>query len=503
MTNRAILSIAVFIAGLCSIIYELLISTTATYFLGDGVRQFSIIIGVYLFSMGVGAYFAKMMSIKSLRNFVIIEYILGWVGAISVPLLYFVFTYVSISSFQVICLAQIFIIGFLTGTEVPLLTFSFSDDNIKDNLSTVLSLDYVGGLIATLIFPFVILPFVGLFYASLSFGFINILLGLGVNFIFFKNNKKMLLGGILSLVSILTLVLAGGQFMKVWEERIYKAPVIVNQQTPYQKIVLTKKGDQVKLFINRVIQFASLDEHRYHESLVHVPFSLKVNEAQKVLVLGGGENLATREIVKYPEVRQIDIVDIDSAIFRLALEHHEISAINQLAPFDPRVNLVVDDAFSFMHRNQEKYDIIIADLPDPNNQSLARLYSTQFFHYAKRTLKDDGVFITQSGDINTSNNVFSCIYTTMNEVFSGGLLTYHVYIPSFGDWGFVIFSNNKVPDFGRLPKGLKYLDQNALLNNFELPRDVMISDVKTNTLDHPVILDYFLDDHTKFKENSH
>ena len=145
MTNRAILSIAVFIAGLCSIIYELLISTTATYFLGDGVRQFSIIIGVYLFSMGVGAYFAKMMSIKSLRNFVIIEYILGWVGAISVPLLYFVFTYVSISSFQVICLAQIFIIGFLTGTEVPLLTFSFSDDNIKDNLSTVLSLDYVGG----------------------------------------------------------------------------------------------------------------------------------------------------------------------------------------------------------------------------------------------------------------------------------------------------------------------------------------------------------------------
>jgi len=250
-----------------------------------------------------------------------------------------------------------------------------------------------------------------------------------------------------------------------------------------------------------VIQFASSDEHRYHESLVHVPFTLK-QSVDKVLVLGGGENLATREIIKHPEVDRIDIVDIDSMIFKLAMEDVELSHINELSPFDPRVNMIVDDAFSFMHSNTEKYDLIIADLPDPNNQSLARLYSQQFFHYVKKSLEDDGVFITQSGDINTSNSVFSCIYNTMNEVFDGNLLVYHVYIPSFGDWGFIINSDDFNPDAGRLPPGLKYLDSVALVNNFTLPKDVLIIDTEINTLDHPIVLDYFLDDFSRFKMNS-
>ena len=381
---------------------------------------------------------------------------------------------------------------------MPLLTFSFRDKDVANNLSNVLSLDYVGGLAATLLFPFVLLPFVGLFYSSLSFGIFNILLGLIVNAVFFKNEKKSIIFGLTTLILILTIVFSGGYLMNIWEERIYKAPIIVNEQSPYQKIVITKKGEQVKLFINRVIQFASSDEYRYHESLVHVPFSL-TNKIEKVLVLGGGENLATREIVKYPDVKQIDIVDIDSTIFKIAMEHIDISAINELAPFDPRVNMITADAFSYMHSTADRYDIIIADLPDPNNQSLARLYSKQFFFYVKRCLSEDGVFITQSGDINTSNSVFSCIYNTMDDVFDSELLTYHVYIPSFGDWGFIVHSKDKTPDANNLVKGLKYMDSTTLINNFSLPKDVQIENTKINTLDNPVILNYFLEDYERFK----
>lgn len=504
MNKKKFLSFAVFIVGLCSIIYELLISTTATYFLGDGVRQFSLIIGIYLFSMGVGAYMAQLFSTNSLRNLIVVEYILGFVGGVSVPLLYFLFTSLSILGFQFACLGLIFVIGFLTGLEIPLLTFSFKSDSIKENLSHVLSLDYVGGLAATLIFPFVVLPFIGLFYASLAFGMVNIVLGIMLNLLFFPKQRKVLVVGFLVLLTSVILVLSGGYMLDVWEHKIYKSPIVVNKQTPYQKIVMTKRGDNVKLFLNRVIQFASEDEHRYHESIAHVPMMLKT-DVKDVLVLGGGENLVTRELVKYPEIETIDVVDIDTAMFRLALDNKDLIKINDLAPYDPRVSLIADDAFSFLYKNQNNYDLIIADLPDPNSESLARLYSQQFFNLVKRNLSKEGVFITQSGDINNSNSVFSCINGTLKEVFGKDrVIPFHVYIPSFGDWGFNIgLSNaNYTIDTSRLPMGLKYLDKQSVESGFHFPKDVQIVDVKVNTLDQPVILDYFLDDYSRFKQNS-
>lgn len=503
MNKQKVLSIAVFIAGLCSIIYELLISTTATYFLGDGVRQFSLIIGVYLFSMGVGAYASKLSEDRPLYNFIATEYVLGLIGGISVPLLYMMFTSVSIIVFQLLCLGVIFVIGFLTGLEIPLLTFSYATDDIKEDLSNVLSLDYVGGLVATLIFPFVILPFVGLFHASLVFGLMNIILGLILNFAYFRKSKKLLTMGLLFAATLIVLLCMSDQVMKVWEQKIYKSPIIVNEQTPYQKIVMTKRGDNVKLFINRVIQFASKDEHRYHESIVHVPFTFRA-EIKNVLILGGGENLATREVVKYPEVQKIDIVDIDSTIFKLAMEDVELSAINDLAPFDPRVNMIVDDAFSYLYGSTEKYDLIISDLPDPSGQSLARLYSTQFFELAKRKLNPKGIFITQSGDINNSSKVFSCINNTMSQIYDGNVITYNVFVPSFGGWGFNIgyLEDLGDPDATRLPLGLKFLEETTLNAGLSLPKDVEILDTEINTLDNPIILQYFLSDFAHFKQNS-
>lgn len=500
MRNKILLSFAVFIAGLCSIIYELLVSTTATYFLGDGVRQFSIIIGVYLFSMGIGAFLSKYLATLHIRFFVHVEFLLGFIGGISVPLLYFLFVQVSPLTLQILCLAIIFVIGLLTGMEVPLLTFAFDGVDVKNDLSNVLSLDYIGGLLATLIFPFILLPFVGLYYSSLIFGILNIVLGLVISFKFLDFSKKTFAFGITALIGLLVLVGYGGKLLKVWDNAIYKSPIVLNEQTPYQKIVVTKKQEDVRLYLNRVIQFSSLDEHRYHESLVHISLGAHKNP-KNVLILGGGENLASREVLKHNTIEKIDVVDIDSTMFFLAKKNPIFKKINKDAAVHPKVNLITADAFSYLANTTAVYDVIIADLPDPVNEAIARLYSRQFFLLAKSKMAKDGVFVTQAGEIYFSNTVFSCINTTLKEVFVN-THAYHAYIPSFGDWGFVMAAEHalplkEVPD--KFPKDNRFLNATQYSSMFNLPLDLEVVQTKVNTMDSPVILNYYLDDWAKWK----
>lgn len=498
-----IVSYSVFIAGLCSIIYELLISATATYFLGDGIKQFSILIGIYLFSMGIGAYISKFFKHKPLDFFIKVEFLLGLIGGISVPLLYFLFVTVSPVTLQILCLAIMFCIGLLTGMEVPLLTFTDESSDYKDNLSNVLSLDYIGGLIATLLFPFILLPFIGIFYSSLLFGIINILLGLWLNIKVVKKRNFTLYFGIFVLLLLVSLTFYAGNLLKVWDEKIYKSPIVENIQTPYQKIVITqnKDNEDVRLFLNRAIQFSSKDEYRYHEMLVHIPLSLH-KKPKTVLILGGGENLASREVLKHKTVNRIDVVDIDSTMFHLAKTNRLLLNINQNAAQNPKVHLIAEDAFSFLKENRKQYDIIIADLPDPSNDAIARLYSKQFFMLARNNLREDGIFVTQSGEIYFSNLAFNCIKNTVAEVFSN-VEVYHTYIPSFGDWGYTIATNKPLNknNHRQFPKELKFLNEFQYSSAFTFPNDIDFIKTKINTLDNPVILNYFLDEWNKWKSD--
>ena len=501
MKKNIIISFSVFVAGLCSIIYELLISTAATYFLGDSVKQFSITIGIYLFSMGIGAYLSKFNQEKPLSYFVSIEYVLGLIGGLSIPIMYYLFVNVTPSEMQFYTWLLIFIIGLMTGMEVPLLTYAVQNVDIKESLSNILSLDYLGGLLATLIFPFVLLPFIGLFYSSLIFGIINILLGMMLAATLIKEKKtKYIIIGLINLGVLVTFVLMAGKLLHAWDENIYKAPLAVKEQTSHQLIVMTKKKDDIRLFLNRVIQFSSEDEHRYHESLVHPPIIMSDNP-KRVLILGGGENLASREVLKHPEVEHIDIVDLDSMIFHLAKTHPDLVQINKKAASDPKVHLHVGDAFNFLKENNEPYDVIISDLPDPNSEATAKLYTTQFFQLAKRSLVEDGIFITQSGEIYMANSAFSCIVNSLQEVFPN-VNPYHTYIPSFGDWGFVVGSNREL-DFDRLNQPIdfytKYLTPEAMQESLQWPKDIPIKSTSINTMDNPVILQYFLEDWEKWK----
>lgn len=500
MKKQQVLFFAVFVAGLCSIIYELLISATATYFLGNGVLQFSILIGVYLFSMGIGAYLSQFFKHQPISFFVLIEYVLGFIGGISVPLLYFAFIHVSPTTLQILSLSTMFVIGLFTGMEVPLITYINQDNTLEKNISNVLSLDYVGGLIATLIFPFLLLPFVGLFYSSLIFGIVNICLGMLLHFTLHERKfSRMLLLGIAFLVLLILGIFYTGNLLKIWEEKIYKRPIIENIQTPYQKIVITKNKDEIKLFLNRALQFSSLDEHRYHEMLVHVPMLYHPNP-RHVLILGGGENLAAREVLKHPSVLTLDVVDIDATMFDLSKTNKHLVEINEDAGNDERVRLIVDDAFTYLKNNYILYDVIISDLPDPSNDAIAKLYSKQFFMLAKMSLQKNGLFVTQSGEINYSNLTFNCIKNTVNQVFEFTHV-YHTTIPSFGNWGFTIAAD--FDWYGKttraVPKNLKYLDDHVFSSCFVFPKDIAFMETKISTIDNPVVLSYFLEEWERWK----
>lgn len=508
ISEKSILIISIFIAGLCSIIYELLISTTSSYFLGDSVKQFSITIGVYMAAMGIGSWLSRLFNTQLLEKFIFLEIILGLCGGISVPLLYYTFSVTSYTEYSLVMILMIMVIGILTGLEIPLLTrLMKSYYPLKINLSNVLAMDYFGALLATLIFPFFLLPILGLFKSSLVFGGINISIAF-LNLWAFSDHlgitkKSVFYGASFGvLLFFATLFYFSNSLMAKWSGELYRDPIVYHEQTPYQELILTKSAhDDLRLYINNVIQFSSIDEYRYHESLVHLPMSL-AKYKYNVLVLGGGEGLVARELLKYKDIEQITVVDIDEAMFKMAKEHPQIKALNKSSLSDDRVALVTDDAYNFMKSDPTLYNVIIADLPDPSQESLARLYSREFYKLITKKLAADGLFVTQATGTYHTTRSYWCIEKSMQ---AGGLAftyPYHAYVPAFGDWGFILGSKyDLTPMEIELSVETKFLENHIFDKLFYFEKDLLEKKeaVKANTLDQPFILEYFLEDWKKWQ----
>lgn len=484
---------------MCSIIYELLISTVSSYFLGDSVKQFSIIIGFYLAFMGVGSWLSRYFKKDLLFSFVWIEILLGLVGAFSVPLCYIYFAYADLSGFNIFILSIIAIIGTLTGLEVPLLTRLLQTEKFqKDELSDVLTLDYLGALAATMIFPFILIPFMGVYKSSLLFGFINISIGF-LNYILFRKHiqssrkRDVILWTVVAAVSGL-IIMAGiraNQFVEYWNDNIFKHPVIYNDASPYQNIVLTDNGSEFRLYLNSAIQFSSRDEYRYHEALVHVP-GMQVENLKKVLILGGGEGLAAREALKYERVDSIYIIELDPEIVRISSAFEMIKKLNADALNDSKVKVINDDAFVWLINNRNKFDLIIADLPDPTNEGLSRLYSMSFYQLIDNALSQQGVFVTQATSPELSSDAFWCIDQTIKESGFAYSYPYQINVPSFGNWGFVMASRYPIAFRFDESLDLRFLEAESLDHIFYFPPDVRKEDIETNRLDRPVIMQYYL-----------
>ena len=505
-SEKTVIVLAIFVAGLCSIVYELLISTTSSYFLGDSVKQFSLIIGVYMAAMGLGSYLSKWFPERHLVPwFIGVEGVLGSIGGASVPLLYFSFSQLSPHGYQALVLGLTALIGTLTGFEIPLLARIMKKYYpLRVNLANVMSLDYLGALGATLLFPFLLLPFFGLFRSSVFFGLVNIMLGVFVLLYFLGHIHQRLVRWLLGFSVVMALFFAGLLFfsqsiLEHWDSRSYPHRVIYSQQTPYQQLTLTKNRQDVRLYINRIIQFSSVDEYRYHESLGILPLE-SAPYAEQVLILGGGEGLLARELLKSPRVKGITIVDLDPEVFRLAREQPDLRVLNDGALEDPRVTLVAEDASRFLAETESYYDLILADLPDPSNETIARLYSTYFFGLAHSRLTAHGIFATQASSPFHTRKAFWCIYETLRAAGFEHVLPYHTYVPSFGDWGFIMASRQplKVAPFStKLP--VRYLDAPLVEAMLYFPDDSSHPEgLLPNRIDRPTLLDYYLTDWGKW-----
>jgi len=491
-----ILLFSIFIAGLCSIIYELLIATTGSYFLGNSITQFSITIGVYMATMGIGSYLSKWIKDESLlAQFICFELILAIVGGSSVPVLYFSYAYDL--PFQMMSILLTAFIGVLVGLEVPLLTRLMEKHySLKANLANVLSLDYFGALIATLIFPLLLLPWLGVFKTSLFFGLINLSIALTLLWYFFHSiplvqRTRLRFFLVISIISLVGLMVFSSELSEQWNDSVYEDRIVHSQQTPYQQIVMTRHKDDVRLYLNGGLQFSSIDEYRYHESLVH-PAMSRLHKAKSILILGGGDGLAVRELLKYPGIESITVVDLDPAMVQLAKNNHYLKALNNSVFFDERVNVEHQDAFVFLSDHKQLFDLIIIDLPDPKTISLARLYSKQFYQIVHKKLSANGVMVTQATSPFFANKAFWSIHNTVAAVGFKQVMPYHVDIPSFGDWGFVLACKNACKLIaGNLPETRFYSHQlEPALTLF--PADINKRDSTVSKLDKPSVLYYYL-----------
>jgi spermidine synthase len=494
--ESAVLLFSVVIVGFCTIIYELLIASTSSYFLGDSVKQFSIVIGLTMISLGLGTLLSRFIGKDLIYWFVLIEIILAIIGGLCVPILYWAYT-VDVNYNFVMC-ALVIVIGVLIGLEIPLLTRIMETYyNLKDNISNVLSLDYLGAFFATVCFPFILLPLFGIFDTSIIAGILNLAIGVIV-FWWFKDRiaggkrKKLIFFSILVFVLLVGFFVFSNALKRAWENSVFEDRVIFSKQSKYQKIIMTRNRDDIRLFIDGNVQFSSIDEHRYHELLTIIPMSL-AKHRENILVLGGGDGLVARELLKYDDVKSVTVVDLDEEITKLTQTNKLLRKLSKDSLLDPRVKVVNADAFKFLEEANEIYDIIISDLPDPNNTSLARLYSREFYKITRKKLAKTGIFATQATSPFFSPEAFWCIQESLRAGGYKYVLPYHGYVPSFGSWGFVMASNipYSVDDID-ITVETKFLDNDVAKKAFLIEKDLKREGIKPSGLDKPEILNYYL-----------
>jgi spermidine synthase len=486
-----VLFLSVLLIAACGLIYELIAGTIASYLLGDSVLQFSTVIGTYLFAMGVGSYLSKFIGRGLVSRFITIELMVGLLGGFSSGILFLAFAYTA--SFRFLLYLLVFLIGVLVGLEIPLLMRILKERfEFRDLVANVLTFDYLGALGASLLFPILLVPHLGLVRSAMLFGILNAGVALWSTFLFRAQLAKPMYLRATSVVVLL--MLAGGMAAADWitdtaDANLYADEVILAVNTRYQRIVLTKWKDDLRLFLSSHLQFSSRDEYRYHEALVH-PALASLPGARRVLVLGGGDGLAVREILKYSTVEQITLVDLDPEMTRLFSTHPLLKQLNEGALRAPRVKVINGDAFPWLEENPESFDLIVVDFPDPTNFSLGKLYTTAFYRLLKRHVSRGGLAVVQSTSPLFARQSYWCIVETLRQA---GFETspYHVYVPSFGEWGFVIAGHGKYQLPDRLPGGLRFLSRDNVAALFQFPNDMLPVEVEPNRLNDQVLVRYY------------
>lgn len=497
--DRIILLGSVFVVASCGIVYELVAGAVSSYILGDAVTQFSLVIGVFLCAMGVGSYLAKYITHTILKRFIDIEIVIGVVGGLS-SILMFAFSSFAPTLFPLFFYCLCAFIGVLSGIEIPLLIRILnSGKETSDEVSNVLAIDYVGALAGAILFPLVALPLLGLSRASLIFGILNFLVaGVGIYLLKRKERTGVTIRFTVALFMLVLGFFFSNNLISFFENSLYQDNITYSKQTIYQKIVVTRWKDDVRLYLNGNLQFCSIDEARYHESLV-IPALESVPNPKRILILGGGDGMVARELLNYKTVEDIDLVDIDPEIIRISIERPEIAQLNQHSLENTKVHIYNEDAMLFLSESKQFYDAIIIDLPDPNNDSMSKLYSDSFYALCFRRLSQQGVLVTQATSPYYARDAFWCIEKTIRHALNSSELTsiktypYHVNVPSFGEWGFVLASRHTIDPQNSTPhNNTRFLTKERVYSMFAFGKDISKPEkIQVNTLENPKLFHYY------------
>lgn len=541
--NRWILGLTIFVMGGCGLAYEYTFSKIASDLMGNSVRQWAVVIAVMLFCMGMGAEIQRFIPQRKVVTALLMSQILlallGGFGPMMTLGAFAHFPYY----FALVHYCIISVIGILIGFEIPLITRlneNYTAD-IKTNLASVLKMDYIGALLGALIWVFILPKFFNLHQIAYILGGLSILTAL-LCWVFFKDQVKN--AQLLFMALIFSGLALGYGFIqsKSWaihaEQAVYMDKVIFSTTTPYQHIVLTEsRSGTLRCYINGHIQFSSSDEHIYHEHLVH-PAMTVAGRKERVLVLGGGDGMAIREVLLHPEVKEIVLVDLDPEMTRLSQEHPILSQLNSQSLTDVKVTLVSNsalekgsayplehikqrrlrrtvepvkgpnlhilnlDAANYIKQAEGRFDVIILDFPDPSSPELAKLYSIPFYGELKHKLALDGVMVQQSTSPHRAKEAFLCIGRTLQASGFSAVPT-HDHVPSFGEWGWWVATHaeyytedelfHSLENLSGLPEGLRYLTPKLIEASLHFGQgNLSTKETNITTLSEPAVLEHYL-----------
>ena len=526
----------------CGLVYEYLMAHYAGRVLGAVEPTLYAMIGLMIVAMGIGAFAAKWID-AIYRGFAWLELSIALLGGTSVLLLsgavalaytlpewlrsvYGIDAGIDLDGGVAAALVTAsrflpfvagFVIGALIGMEIPLIARvreHVHARRLEHNLGTMYGADYIGAGIGAAIWVLVCLK-LPIVYAALGAAAVNTLVGFGF-LVVYRAELRPAYGlwvGHVALACLLVVLAAfGTRWMADLGDTLFKDRVVYRLQTPFQNVVLTKrhiaagKPDILSLYINGALQFATNDERIYHAYLT-TPAMLAAYRREHLLVLGGGDGLAVRDLLRWnPE--SVTLIDIDAQLLDLfrgtdrqapAWLGDSLVALNGDALNDARVQVVQGDAFIEVERlvaAERRFDVVVADLPDPNHPDLNRLYSDYFYARVRQLLSPDGAFVTQSTSPYHAKTAFLAIGKTLASA-GFHVQQYHANVPSFGEWGWSIGTLAGQPASARIaatdaitPDG--WLNKAQLVAAFAFPKGYFDAapDVEVNRLGSHVVYGY-------------
>jgi spermidine synthase len=497
---RALLLAAVAACAACGIVYELALLTLSASLNGGSIVATSLIVAGYIAALGAGALLIRPLLAHAAITFIAVEALLGIIGGLSAAALYVVFAFVDGSTW--VLAASTALIGGLVGAEVPLLMTLLQRGRVAAatdtgrTLANLNAADYLGALVGGLVWPFILLPQLGMIRGAAATGIVNLVAAATVAIFLLRRvvSTRQLAMALCALAAALallaTLLVRAHDIETTSRQRLYADPIIAYRHTAYQEIVITRRDNDTRLYLDGGLQFSTRDEYRYTESLVYPALG---KGARSVLVLGGGDGLAARELLRQPGIEKIVQVELDPAVIELA--RTTLRDANGGALDNPRVQVVIDDAMNWLRAPERRpsagFDAVIVDLPDPDTPVLGRLYSTEFYTLGAHALAPGGLMVVQSGSPFSTPTAF---WRTVSTIRAAGyaVTPYHAHVPTFGDWGFALASRGDTAPIPSMPANappLRFLNPQVLQASTVFSGDIGPRTLEPSTLDNPRIVE--------------